>query len=53
MHSSLGRFVRLEIKTNVLKTSLIAVLGWGLIPIVFTLTPQILAAYFYRSKQQG
>ena len=40
MHSSLGRFVRLEIKTNVLKTSLIAVLGWGLIPIVFTLTPQ-------------
>ena len=43
MHSSLGRFVRLEIKTNVLKTSLIAVLGWGLIPIVFTLTPQSLA----------
>ena len=43
MHSSLGRFVRLEIKTNVLRTSLIAVLGWGLIPIVFTLTPQSLA----------
>ena len=43
MRSSLGRFVRLEIKTDVLRTSLIAVLGWGLIPIVFTLTPQSLA----------